>query len=88
MATLARRSIKVVLFLVLFILAVMFVHTYPYPMPQGQLDFWFSVSEFLGVSNPEDVYFPVMWALDLVVAIIAYKLIIWFWRKFRQKTIN
>lgn len=53
MATLVRRLLKVLFFIGLFILAVKYIHSYPYPMPESQLQYWFSISEFLGFSNPK-----------------------------------
>ncbi|MCG8155785.1 hypothetical protein JMY81_07170 [Brenneria goodwinii] len=84
MAILALKMLKVVLFVILFLLAVIFVHTYPYPMPESQLKYWFAVSEFLGIANPEDIYFPTMWVIDFIVAVIAYSLIMKLWRKVKN----
>jgi hypothetical protein len=84
MAILALKTLKLMLFIILFLLAVMFVHTYPYPMPENQLKYWFAISDFLGVGNPEDVYFPTMWVIDLLVAIAAYKLIMKLCRRAKK----
>jgi hypothetical protein len=86
MATLARRLLKVLIFIGLFILAVKYVHTYPYPMPESQLRQWFTISEFFGISNPEDLYFPLMLVLDFIVAVVAYMLIMKVWRKLKTKS--
>lgn len=76
----ARRLIKLLIFIGLCILSLKFVHTYPYPMPENQLAVWFKISECLGVSDPKNVYFPVVLVIDLIVAVIAYKLIVRLWR--------
>ncbi len=54
-------------------------------MPESQLQYWFSISEFLGFSNPEDIYFPAMLVLDIIVASLAYVLIIKGFHKFRTR---
>ncbi|AHK18685.1 hypothetical protein [Yersinia similis] len=85
MATLVRRLLKVLFFIGLFILAVKYIHSYPYPMPESQLQHWFSISEFLGFSNPEDIYFPAMLVLDIIVASLAYVFIMKGFYKFRTR---
>jgi hypothetical protein len=76
MQALAHKACKVLLFLALLILAVLFLHTYPYPMPAEQLEYWFHAANCLGIANPEDLYFPTMWVIDLIAATVAYRVII------------
>ncbi|MCG5078059.1 hypothetical protein L5014_32790 [Paraburkholderia sp. RG36] len=85
MATLARRFIKVVLFVGLFVLSVRYVHTYPLPMPESQLSVWLSVSNRMGIRDPDDLYIPVMILIEVIVTIFLYAAIVKLWRHFWTK---
>jgi hypothetical protein len=76
MQALARKACKVLLFLTLLIVAVLFLHTYPYPMPAAQLEYWSYAASCLGIVKPEDLYFPTMWVIDIIAATVAYRAII------------
>jgi hypothetical protein len=73
------------LFIGLFCLAVPYVHTYPWPMPENQSVIWWRASRWLGVRDPEDLYFMVWIAIDLLVAALAYLAIVNLWRHYRRK---
>ncbi|MGF6607559.1 hypothetical protein OKW45_002459 [Paraburkholderia sp. WSM4175] len=88
MAIFVRRLFKVVLFIGLFCLAVPYVHTYPWPMPESQSAMWWRASRWLGVRDPEDLYFAVWAAIDLIVAALAYVTIVKLWRYYRTKQIK
>ncbi|SMG61477.1 hypothetical protein [Paraburkholderia susongensis] len=85
MAILARRVFKVVLFLGLFVLAIRYVHTYPDPMTESQLLVWWNASEWLGIRDPEDLYFVVWVTIQLIVTVLAYMAIMRLWRYYRSK---
>ncbi|WP_296654579.1 hypothetical protein [Paraburkholderia sp.] len=85
MATLARRLFKVALFVGLFRLSVAYVHTYPIPMPESHAVTWWRASRWLGIRDPEDLYFIVWVTIDLLVAVLAYMAIIKLWRHYRTK---
>lgn len=76
MQALARKACRVLLFLALLTIAVLFLHTYPYPMPSAQLECWSHAASYLGIPNPEDLYFPTMWVIDIIAAIVTYRVII------------
>jgi hypothetical protein len=80
MGTLARRIAKTLLFVGLFLLSVRYVHTYPVPMPENQLEVWISVANGLGFHDPDDLYIPIMLVIELIAAIVAYVLILGLWR--------
>ncbi|MBN3802510.1 hypothetical protein GXB81_05495 [Paraburkholderia sp. Ac-20336] len=84
MATLVRRIFKVALFIGLFLLSVRYVHTYPLPMPEGQIMFWIDASDRLGISDSDNLYIPTMVIIDLIVAILAYVAILKLWRRYRS----
>lgn len=86
MATLVRRLFKVALFLGLFRLAVPYVHTYPWPMPESQSVMWWRASRRLGVRDPEDLYFVVWVTIDLIVAALTYVVIMKLWRRYRMRS--
>jgi len=71
-----RILLKTLLFIGLFRLSVQYVHTYPLPMPPNQLTFWLSMSERLGIRDVDELYVFTMIFLELIVTIIAYKLIL------------
>jgi hypothetical protein len=73
------------LFAGLFFLAVRFVHTYPIPMTVSQLDSWFALSEKFGIRDPEDLWLFVMLVVDLIVAIIAYVVIMKLWNIYEER---
>ncbi|MBB5413476.1 hypothetical protein HDG34_007454 [Paraburkholderia sp. HC6.4b] len=85
MATLVRRLFKVALFIGLFCLSVPYVHTYPWPMPESQSVVWWRASRWLGIRDPEDLYFVVWVTIDLIVATLAYVVIMRLWRRYRGK---
>jgi hypothetical protein len=83
MATLARRTIKVLLFCALFLLAGRYVHTYPLPMTQQQQHYLILISEKVGVSDYELFYIVAMVVIDLIVALMGYIVIVRLWRRYR-----
>ncbi|EDZ99394.1 conserved hypothetical protein [Burkholderia sp. H160] len=85
MATLAHRLFKVALFFGLFVVSIRFVHTYPDPMTESQLDAWWCASDWLGIRDPEDLYFVVWVTIELIVAALAYVAIIKLWRYCRGR---
>ncbi|MBN3801775.1 hypothetical protein GXB81_01690 [Paraburkholderia sp. Ac-20336] len=85
MATLVRRVFKVALFVSLFCLAVPYVHTYPWPMPESQSAIWWGVSRWLDIRDPEDLYFVVWVTIDLLVAALVYLALMRLWRHYRAK---
>ncbi|MCX5538147.1 hypothetical protein M3A49_01315 [Paraburkholderia sp. CNPSo 3076] len=85
MATLARRLAKVTLFVGLFLLSVRYVHTYPLRMPESQLSVWLSVSNRMGIRDPDDLYIPVMLISELVVSLLLYATIVKIWRYYWSK---
>ncbi|MGF6935212.1 hypothetical protein OKW41_004374 [Paraburkholderia sp. UCT70] len=85
MATLARRVFKVALFFGLFVLSVRYVRPYPYPMPESQLAVWWDASDWLGIRDPEDLIFVVWVTIELIVAVLAYVVIIRLWRRYQRK---
>jgi len=85
METLVRRLFKVALFLGLFILAIRYVHTYPDPMTESQLLVWWNASEWLGIRDPEDLYFVVWVTIQLIVTIVMYLAIMKLWRRYHTK---
>ncbi|MGF6879254.1 hypothetical protein OKW35_008775 [Paraburkholderia sp. MM5477-R1] len=80
MATLARRLCKLFLFLALFLLSVRYVHTYPSPMTLEQQQILIEISDKLEVADYELLYIGAMTAIDLIVAIVLYVLIVKIWR--------
>lgn len=75
MATLARRLLKIILFACLFFLSVRYVHIYPLPMTMEQQHILISFTSALNASDPEIVYMFSMLILNLIAAIVAYRLI-------------
>ncbi|MBB5447434.1 MULTISPECIES: hypothetical protein [unclassified Paraburkholderia] len=82
---LVRRLFKVALFVGLFWLSVPYVHTYPIPMPERQALAWLRAANRLGIRDPDDLYIPVMLLADLLVATLAYMVIMRLWRRYQRK---
>jgi hypothetical protein len=74
---------KVVLFLFLLCLSLRYVHSYPYAWTESEAIAWSRASEWLGVHDPENLYFGVWVTIELIVAILAYSLIMYLWRRYR-----
>ncbi|WP_429355232.1 hypothetical protein [Paraburkholderia sp. 32] len=85
MSALVRRLFEVALFIGLFCLSVPHVHTYPRPMPESQSVVWWRASRWRGIRDPEDLYFVVWVTIDLIVATLAYVVIMRLWRRYRGK---
>lgn len=86
MATLARRLFKVALFVGLFCLSVPFVHMYPVPMRESQALAWLHAANRLGIRDPDDLYIPLLLLANLLVATLAYVVIMKLWRYYRAKS--
>ncbi|EDZ99393.1 conserved hypothetical protein [Burkholderia sp. H160] len=85
MAILARRVFKVALFLGLFVLSIHNVRPYPYPWTESQTRAWLHASQWLGIPDPEDLFFLVWVTIQLIVAALAYVAIIKLWRYCRGR---
>lgn len=82
--TIARKLMKAVLFIGLFLLSIRYIHMYPVPMTETQLVVWYSISDRLGIRDPEDLYISVMLILELLATVAAYVLILKSWRFLRR----
>ncbi|WP_156883774.1 hypothetical protein [Paraburkholderia sp. SOS3] len=69
---LANYFIKALLFLGLFLLAVLFVSTYPFPMTEEHLRWWSAFSVALGTRDARHSWVSVTLLMDLVVTVIVY----------------
>ncbi|MGF6659918.1 hypothetical protein QF000_001562 [Paraburkholderia atlantica] len=85
MATLARRLFKVALFLALFVLSVLYVRPHPYEWTERESNAYWAASDWLGVRDPDDVYYAVWVTIELIVATLAYVAIMKLWRWYRTK---
>ncbi|MGF6852389.1 hypothetical protein [Paraburkholderia sp. CI3] len=84
MATLVRRLFKVVLFIGLFLISVRYI-----PLSNkwtaSEARAWWRASDWLGIEDPSDLYFVVWLTIELIVAVLAYVVIIRLWRHCRGK---
>jgi hypothetical protein len=85
MATLARRLFKVTLFLALFVLSVLYVRPYPYEWTESESNAYWTASDWLGVRDPDDLYYVVWVTVELIAAVLAYLAIIKIWWWYRTK---
>ena len=53
--------------------------------PESEALRWLSIAQNLGLHEADDVYIPVMLALDLLVATLAYMAIMRLWKHYRGK---
>jgi hypothetical protein len=86
LATLASKLLKLFLFFVLFLLSVRYIHTYPLPMTIEQQHILILISEKLDVADYELLYIGAMMIIDIIAAIVLYKLIMRIWRVFRRNS--
>ncbi|WP_322062544.1 hypothetical protein [Paraburkholderia sp. J63] len=49
-------------------------------MSESQLHWLLIICQKLGVHDPDNLYIPAMMALEVIIAVIAYALIIKFWK--------
>jgi len=54
-------------------------------MPESQALRWLSIANGFGLHDPDDVYIPVMVAIELIVAVVVYMAIMRLWRHYRTK---
>ncbi|EDZ98511.1 conserved hypothetical protein [Burkholderia sp. H160] len=85
MATLARRVFKVALFIGLFYLSLLYVRPYPYEWTESESRAWSRASHWLGIHDPEDLYYVVWVTIELIVAALAYAAIMKLWRWYRSR---
>jgi hypothetical protein len=84
MAALVRRVFKVVLFCGLFRLLLPYVHPYPVEWTDSQSLAWLHVANRLGIRDPDDLFFGVTVAMNLIATTLAYVAIMKLWRHFRS----
>ncbi|MBN3845592.1 hypothetical protein G3N58_01955 [Paraburkholderia sp. Ac-20342] len=85
MATLARRVFKVVLFCGLFRLLLPYVHPYPVEWTESQSLAWLNAANRLGIRDPDDLFFGITVAMNLIATTLAYAAIMRLWRRYRTK---
>ncbi|NUY03100.1 hypothetical protein [Paraburkholderia youngii] len=85
MATLARRVLKVVLFCGLFRLLLPYVHPYPVEWTESESRAWLHVANWLGIRDPDDLFFWVTVAMNLTATTLVYMAIMKLWRWYRPK---
>jgi hypothetical protein len=82
MATLARRLFKIALFVGLFLLSARYIPLSTEWSPR-ETRAWLRASDWLGVRDPDDLYFVVWVTIELLVAVLAYMAITKLWRRYR-----
>lgn len=85
MGKIVRRAIKILLFSGLFFFSVRYIHTYPLPMPPRHQYYLRLICEQFGVDDYEFFYICAMVAIDLIVTVIVYSMLIRLWRRYRTK---
>nr|WP_081062059.1 hypothetical protein [Burkholderia territorii] len=83
MTTLVRRIFKVALFVGLCVLSVRYIPLSNEWTP-AEARTWWHASEWLGIHDPEDLYFAVWVTIELIVAMLAYIAIMRLWRYHRK----
>ncbi|WP_296651051.1 hypothetical protein [Paraburkholderia sp.] len=84
MATIVRRFFKIALFIGLLLISVRYI-----PLSNewtaGEARAWWRASDWLGVRDPDDLYFVVWVTIELVVAVLVYVAIVELWSYYRTK---
>lgn len=84
METVARRLLKVALFVGLFLISVRYIPLSSEWTP-AEARAWWRAADWLGVRDPDDLYFVVWVTIELFVAVLAYVAIMTLWRRYRGK---
>ncbi|WP_230947636.1 hypothetical protein [Burkholderia territorii] len=79
-----HSSLKVLLFIGLLLISVRYIPPSNEWTP-AEARAWWRASEWLGVRDPDDLYFVVWATIELIVAMIAYVAITQLWRHHRKK---
>jgi hypothetical protein len=69
---LANYFTKALLFIGLFLLAVLFISTYPFPMTEERMRWWSGALAQLGIRDARGSWVFVTLLMDLVVAVLVY----------------
>ena len=84
MTTLVRRLFKVALFIGLLFVSVRYI-----PLSNewtaGEARAWLRASDWLGVPYPDNLYFVVWLTIELIVAVLAYVVIMRLWRHYQRR---
>jgi hypothetical protein len=88
MATLARRVFKVLLFCGLFCLLLPYVHPYPAEWTYSQSLEWLHAANRLGIRDPDDLFFLVTLAMNLIATGLAYAAIMKLWRWYQSRKVQ
>ncbi|RQR31872.1 hypothetical protein DIE23_17825 [Burkholderia sp. Bp9143] len=84
MATFSRRLLKGFLFIGLFFISARYIPLSNKWTP-AEARAWWRASEWLGVRDPDDLYFVVWMTIELIAAVLAYVAILRLWRHHRKK---
>lgn len=78
-------AFKVAFFVVLFVLSVRFIHTYPLPMPPDHQHKLSMLSQRMGIIDPGNLYVSAVGIVNLIAATVEYRLLMRFWRKMQRR---
>lgn len=84
MATRAHRLFKIALFIGLYLLSIRYL-PFSNVWSPSEARVWFAVSDWLGVSDPDNLYFVTWLAIELIVAVLVYVVIVRLWRHYRSR---
>jgi hypothetical protein len=84
MATLARRLSKVVLFIGLFLISARYIPPSDEWTESGARAWW-RAADWLGIRDPDDLYFLVWVTIELIAAALAYAAIVKLWQLYHAK---
>ncbi|MBC8741439.1 hypothetical protein F6X40_33255 [Paraburkholderia sp. UCT31] len=83
-SALVRRLFKVALLTGLFLISVRYI-----PLSNkwtaSEARAWWRASDWLGIEDPGDLYFVVWLSIELIVAVLAYVVIMRLWRRYQRK---
>lgn len=78
-------AFKIVFFVVLFVLSVRFIHTYPLPMPPDHQHKLSMLSQRMGIIDPGNLYVSAVGIVNIIAATVEYRLLMRFWRKMQRR---
>lgn len=85
MATPVRKVYRVILFIVVFLFSLRFIHPYPVEFTWKQTVWLVTTANNMGFQDPEMFYLLGVMIINSLISIVIYIIIMKLWNKFRAR---
>lgn len=85
MATLARRVLKILLFLILYYLSLKYIHPYPITFTRSMTDKLITITNAIGFHDPELFYLLTVLLINTLITVALYELLMRTWINIRLR---